>query len=627
MGNECEYDVEMSARESVEGATEAEANAKANAAALALGDRMGEIFKTTAEDTSSNGLLPRMKANDNIDTDNLTAEGVPDLENKQTNVETGERIKVVLQTDDHPRNIRWSLYDVCPGGRIIKTSPPYDTPGEYTDEILNRKSRYMYVIIDTAGDGICCNHGPHGFFEVSVDDVVQFRGGDDGPFTTKTEYFGECSSPTTLKPTNAITASPTNNPTSNPTSDDKRITVTIKFDRHPEDISWQLFRQCTPPVLLGSGGEYDSTNKMKEVKVYDQTVNDGYFEFKIVDSYGDGLCCGNGFGGYTITYGDTEIEDDFEGNNQGPFEAIQSFGDKSKCGAVVTSMPTSNPTSNPTSISTSNPTSNPTPVSTPSPTKSPPSPIASFDSVLRAPRCSGTASPCTTVGSTPSLTLNHGLLSWKGALGTAASPQQEENLSNTISNSCADGQSGLYNNGDQNTESVESITVEAVGAGRFVQGNQVRITAKIWAFGPSNRVEFYLTADPEASIITWDEVGQVQATQFSEFYDISITAMLKSTSLQAVRVVIVYGAENGNSGPRSCPTAGASGTFSDTDDLIFPVDSTPSGGTLSSSGGTLGLAPLPVDIPIAMVKVDCTKVPPSRCAVSNETCPDACNNT
>ena len=103
-----------------------------------------------------------------------------------------------------PENIRWSLYDVCPGGRIIKASPPFDTPGEYTEDIINRKSRYMYVIIDTAGDGICCNHGPHGFFQVSVDNVVQFRGGDDGPFTTKTEYFGECSSPTTLKPTNAV---------------------------------------------------------------------------------------------------------------------------------------------------------------------------------------------------------------------------------------------------------------------------------------------------------------------------------------------------------------------------------------------------------------------------------------
>ena len=102
----------------------------------------------------------------------------------------------------------------------------------------------------------------------------------------------------------------------------------------------------------------------------------------------------------------------------------------------------------------------------------------------------------------PSLTLNHGLLSWKGALGSQASPQREENLSNTISKSCNDGQSGLYNNGDQNAESIESITVEALGGGKFVRGNQVRITAKIWAFGPNDRVEFYLTADPEASIIT-----------------------------------------------------------------------------------------------------------------------------
>jgi len=152
-----------------------------------------------------------------------------------------------------------------------------------------------------------------------------------------------------------------------------------------------------------------------------------------------------------------------------------------------------------------------------------------------------------------------------------------------------------------------------------VRGNQVRITAKVWAFGPNDRVEFWLTEDPTANPIIWEEVAQVPAEQFSIYYDISIDATLKSSSLQAVRVIMVDGSNDGNNVRRSCPTEGASGTFSDTDDLIFPVDTT-------SSGGILSLAPLPVDNPIPMIQIDCTAVPPERCAFSSKTCPDACKD-
>merc|ERR1711862_319611 len=67
----------------------------------------------------------------------------------------------------------------------------------------------------------------------------------------------------------------------------------------------------------------------------------------------------------------------------------------------------------------------------------------------------------------------------------------------------------------------------------------------------------------------------------------------------------------------SCPTAGGAGGaggFTDTDDLVFEVD-------MTSSGGILGLAPLPVDStelisPYVPTEEDCAEVPPDRCAVN-----------
>jgi hypothetical protein len=194
---------------------------------------------------------------------------------------------------------------------------------------------------------------------------------------------------------------------------------------------------------------------------------------------------------------------------------------------------------------------------------------------------------------------------------------------------CEDGASGLYQNGNQDAESVESITVQAVMGGKLMKQEDVRITAKIWGYSSNDIVDFYLTDNPGTGA-NWNFLKSVPVQQYQDYSDISITTTLKAKDLQAVRVIIRDATENGNADAKSCPTEGASiGTFTDTDDLVFAVDVTSSGGTLSSSGGLLGLAPLPVESlkTVSMWKPDCTNIPPDRCAVTTETCPDACNST
>ena len=149
-------------------------------------------------------------------------------------------------------------------------------------------------------------------------------------------------------------------------------------------------------------------------------------------------------------------------------------------------------------------------------------------------------------------------------------------------------------------------------------------------FSTIDIVDFYLTEDP-GTRADWGNVLQsVPVKQVQDYSDISITTKLLDKGLQAVRVIIRDGTGNGNTAPLSCPNKGGLiGTFTDTDDLVFAVDVTSSGGTLPSSGGLLGLAPLPVVSikQISMWKPYCTIITSECCAFTTKACPEACNST
>lgn len=73
---------------------------------------------------------------------------------------------------------------------------------------------------------------------------------------------------------------------------------------------------------------YGQGNAGKTVQVYEKRTRDGTFEFRIQDSYGDGLCCANGGGSYTIFYGDSQITSLFPNPSK---EETLPFGSSSKC--------------------------------------------------------------------------------------------------------------------------------------------------------------------------------------------------------------------------------------------------------------------------------------------------------
>jgi PKD repeat protein len=102
--------------------------------------------------------------------------------------------------------------------------------------------------------------------------------------------------------------------------DGSNVTVAIAVDNYGGETTWDI--QTTGGDVIASGGPYP--NNMYGT-TYETSVclSEDCFEFNIYDSYGDGICCGAGFGGYSITdAGGNEIivnGDDFTYTENRPF--------------------------------------------------------------------------------------------------------------------------------------------------------------------------------------------------------------------------------------------------------------------------------------------------------------------
>jgi PKD repeat protein len=169
--------------------------------------------------------------------------------------------------------------------------------------------------------------------------------------------------------------------------------------------------------------------------------------------------------------------------------------------------------------------------------------IASYDASLKAPRCTEPGSYCDT-GT---------LVKGRGTMGP------EQNASNTLGGSCADGNSGTY----QRDESLERIRVSTLDGSPLAAGKTVRIDATVWAWstGSSDSLDLYYTGN--ANNPSWTFLATLKPAAGGSQV-LSTTYTLPAGNLQAVRGSFRY---NGAVG--SCST----GSYDDRDDLVFPVDS------------------------------------------------------
>ena len=93
---------------------------------------------------------------------------------------------------------------------------------------------------------------------------------------------------------------------SSPTGTCYWVTVTVVYDEYPDETSWEI-------VSIGSNGtevvvkSYYEVHERFTSHAEDVCLPEEEYDFIILDSYRNGLCCGDGEGNYNVTTGDGEI--------------------------------------------------------------------------------------------------------------------------------------------------------------------------------------------------------------------------------------------------------------------------------------------------------------------------------
>lgn len=166
---------------------------------------------------------------------------------------------------------------------------------------------------------------------------------------------------------------------------------------------------------------------------------------------------------------------------------------------------------------------------------------AAYDATLKAPKCGVVGTSCDTGAS---------LLNGRGTVGP------EPNRSNTINNSCTDGNSGTYH-GDESIDRLKVVSVDGAG---FAPGKMVRIEASVWVWGASqDRLDLYYAANAAAP--SWTFIGTLTPPGTGA-RTLSATYTLPAGATQAVRANFRY-----NGSASVCTT----GSYDDHDDLVFAV--------------------------------------------------------
>jgi len=334
------------------------------------------------------------------------------------------------------------------------------------------------------------------------------------------------------------------------------IEIDITTDNYPEETSWELTNKCTGVVVKSTSG-YTEANKSYS---YSECMEPAKYEFKINDSYGDGICCSYGNGNFAVRENGIPVVD---GGGQFSQEESKTFGLCPNDTPAPQSQPTTSPTRSPTILAT----------------------VATYDSDLGVPRCSTIEQSC----SSGDLLVSRQF--------SDVETQKELNGSNTL-DSCTDGASGTY----KNDESIEQILVRATGGALQLQaGNVVEIEAVVWPYGNggADYADFYHTDDAGATDPVWKIIGTVHAIGVAgENRILSVPHTLTVGSLQAVRVNFRY---QGEQSPCSA------GSYDDHDDLVFPVAPAPAELVDASP---IVLAPI---APVKHVEIKCETLEEERC--------------
>ena len=249
---------------------------------------------------------------------------------------TGDAYDLLLKisTDDFPQETTWEV--LTGAGVVVTRGGPYNQPGHlFLMPLRLIEGYYTFAMRDANGDGMCCFSG-RGFYKLllepmntSAPGLVNFTGTTiaEGssfasmvlhPFTLPFTAPPSPPSPPPLPSPRPVPPPPRNNllpfpappPPSNPGT---RVTVSIITDDYPSETSWDLVFPAVG-LPIGFGGPYTLAKHRYDT---DLSLPDGTYILNVYDSYGDGLCCQYGRGGFKVfVTGLLAVEvDDFESGN------------------------------------------------------------------------------------------------------------------------------------------------------------------------------------------------------------------------------------------------------------------------------------------------------------------------
>merc|ERR1711902_249420 len=284
-----------------------------------------------------------------------------------------------LTTDNYPDETEWDIKNSS-GDEKYNGSGYSDKNKLHTINMCLETDEYTFYITDTYGDGICCSYG-NGGYKIKVNGEEVVSGGefgdsetetftvtfsctedsdcDDGdPDTIDTCANGSCQhacgSDAACDDEDPCTADTCNNGVCSSVTDcslcggGASCVLELTTDNYPGETSWDIKDSSGDEKYNGSG--YSDKEKLYTINMCLETDE---YTFTIEDTYGDGICCNYGIGGYKIKVNGEEVVSGGE------------FGDSETENFSVTSSPVAPPTSAPVAPPTTAPVTPPTNAPTP----------------------------------------------------------------------------------------------------------------------------------------------------------------------------------------------------------------------------------------------------------------------
>ena len=180
-------------------------------------------------------------------------------------------------TDNYPGETSWTLHLGL--DTVIGTGGPYDTTGSlHEQELALFDGEYTFMIMDDAGDGICCGYG-YGEWKLLLNGEVVERG--DPSFGSSASYYFTLP----LAPSPPISPPSPPMPPAIPPLPAADAVLTIIFDRYPSETTWTI--EHASSGVVASGGPYNSSYYEATLAI-PLLLNEGSYTFTVTDSAGDG---------------------------------------------------------------------------------------------------------------------------------------------------------------------------------------------------------------------------------------------------------------------------------------------------------------------------------------------------